>query len=287
MAPLIVAVKRPARSDARAVLQSEAKILTHLSATYGWEHRIVEFFGVMTDGTALVMAAVSLSLEYHINRCSSMARRNLTTQTMFQPVLGSSKIWLHLAHSLISGLCWLHDEAAVIHGDIKPGNFLLQPKVMSSDDDFPYQPLFIDFSSSHLIDSAEVRLNTLSAVTREYTAPELLVSSVLRDPKATATRASDVFSLAVTLLVAATGETMVYPGSVFQRQAMATQGWQVLSFVRSGDSGARVPRHGVVEKVLERAVLKADMGRIWTGRWLELVEDVMMGEPQKNVTLVV
>jgi len=70
----------------------------------------------------------------------------------------------------------------------------------------------------------------------------------------------------------------VYPGSVFQRQLMATQGWMILNHVRSGEQGARVPRLGVVERVLERAVLQAGMGRVSALTWLEIVANIGRGE---------
>lgn len=107
-------------------------------------------------------------------------------------------------------------------------------------------------------------------MTKEYTAPELLTVAVMKDPNSCATTASDVFALAVTLLVAATGDPMVYTGySAMHRQMLATQGWGVLNNVRSISS--RVPRHGVVDRLLEKAVLKE--GRISTGAWIEMLED--------------
>ncbi|RMZ85393.1 hypothetical protein DV737_g730, partial [Chaetothyriales sp. CBS 132003] len=280
--PLVVAVKRPARIDAIPILENEGKILTYLSHIKDYSKHVVTFYGVaVPDQTDLVLEVLPFSLEEYIKRCAAVAKRTLTTWNMSEPVVGSPGVWLSLAESVISGLVWLHEVAGV------------------NDEDkcsFAFQPLFIDFSSSHRVDARVPRpLNTLSAVTREYTAPELLVSSVLREPSATATKQSDVFSLAVTLLVAATGNTMVYLGSVFQRQAMATRGWQVLDFVRSSsgsieDGGARVPRHGVVDRALTKAVVKADHGhgldaRISAREWLLHVQQMRRGELTKTLDL--
>ena len=279
----LLAVKVPTRRDADAVLEQEGEILTFLTTVKDAKKYIVPFFGLIPRFSALVLEAIPLSLEDHIVSCSRQAKHSLTTRNMNNPVIGNHRTWLDLSHKIITALDWLHDEAGVVHGDIKPGNFLLRPVSTSTiSTEFQFDPIFIDFSSGRLLNSDKVNLNSLSAVTREYTAPELLSSAVLRDPESTATSASDVFSAAVTLLVAATGDTKVYPGSVFQRQAMATQGWQVLQLVKSGDRGPRVPRHGIVERVLERAVLKAGMGRVNTKQWLAIVEEIMAGEPSKT-----
>ena len=281
--PLLLAVKVPMRKDAEPVLEHEGKILTYLSSFSKAEKYVVAFLGVIPKFSSLVLAAVPLSLDDHIQTCAIRAKQTFTTWNMSDPVIGSQSIWRDLAKKITSALYWLHDGAGVVHGDIKPGNFLLKPEPITKETGiFPYQPVFIDFSSGHIVDSKKTTPNTLSAVTREYTAPELLSSAVLRDPKSSTTFASDVFSTAVTLLVAATGDPKVYSGSIFQRQAMASQGWQVLQLVRSGDSGSRVPRCGVVERSLERAVLRAGMGRVSAGRWLDILEEMMVGEPSKT-----
>jgi serine/threonine protein kinase len=274
----LVAVKKPARKDAVAILLSEASILDHLRRVRQHEKFVVTFLGII-DETSIVMEAIPASLEDHIRNCARAAIQNRSPWDT-EPVVGSVATWFQLAQQLIAALAWLHDIAQVVHGDIKPGNILLS-RVSGSGTDISFTPMFADFSSSQRLDLDEITPNTLSAVTREYTAPELLSSKVLRDPQSTATRASDVFSMAITLLVAATGQLTVYPGSVFQRQAMATQGWQALNHVRNGDGGTRVPRCGKVERVLERAVLKADLGRISASQWKKLVEDMGKGEPAK------
>jgi serine/threonine protein kinase len=278
--PVLVAVKTPTRRDSSEILRSEAKILSYLHMLPHSDKFVVPFYGTVNEST-IILAAIPLSLEQHVRNCAVNASQNASTWTMHEPVIGSTPKWLHLATQMISALAWLHSVAGVVHGDIKPGNILLS-HVQGTGDDMTFHPIFVDFSSAQLLDVDETTPNTLSAVTREYTAPELLSAKVLRDPESTATTASDVFSLAVTLLVAATGQLLVYPGSLFQRQLMATQGWMVLSHVRNGEQGARVPRMGVVERVLERAVLKEGMGRITALDWLEFVEEVGKGEPVKS-----
>lgn len=277
--PLLVAIKKPARRDASIILKSEAKILSYLQAVPGCNKFIVPFYGVVDD-TTIIMEALPFRLGDHIRQCAVVASQNCSTWTMTEPVLGNAAKWISLAQRLVSALAWLHDQARVVHGDIKPDNILMS-HVHGSGTDITFEPLFADFSSSQRLDLGETTPNTLSAVTREYTAPELLSSKVLRDPSSCATTASDVFSMALTLLVAATGQLLVYPGSVFQRQAMATQGWMVLSHVRNGDGGTRVPRFGVVERVVERAVLKEGMGRVNAGTWLDIVNNIVKGEPAK------
>lgn len=280
--PLLLAVKVPTRKGAETILEHEGHILTYLTSLPGAEKFVVHFYGLFPKFSSLVLAAIPLSLEDHILSCALTARQTVSTWNMSDPVIGNTRKWLDLAYKLISALQWLHEEAEVVHGDIKPGNFLLRP-ISSTEgtNQLAFQPVFIDFSSSHLLKSGNAHPNSLSAVTREYTAPELLSSEVLRDPKSTATCASDVFSTAVTLLVAATGNTRVYTGSVFQRQAMATQGWQILQLVSNGDQGSRLPRHGIVQRTLDRAVLKAGMGRVSARQWLTVVEELTREEPSK------
>lgn len=267
-APLLVAVKSPLSNGSRTILHNEAITLSHLTRTPYHENFIVPFYGYIPSSASLVLGPVPLSLSDHIISRARLARANPPDLSYIDPVLGS-KDWLSLAENLITALAWLHDFGGVVHGDIKPGNILLSPN--RSSDDFSFDPLLIDFSSSHILSSTSTTPNTLSALTREYTAPELLSPSVLRDPSSTAKTTSDVFSLAVTLIVAATGELMVYNGNGLQRQYMATQGWDVLEFVRNGDGGTRVPRGGLVQRVVEGAVRKTDKGRIDAAMWRGLV----------------
>ena len=270
--PLMVAVKTPARKDAITILRNEALILSRLRELDSNEEHVAAFHGIIDNESSLVLAAHPLSLDDYIRSCAQKPLTTMTTDSMSSPVIGTASIWLDLADKLISTLNWMHNEALIVHGDIKPGNILLRPSrpTSSKRSTFDYQPLFIDFSSSQRLDTAAITSITLSAVTKEYTAPELLTVAVMKDPNSCATTASDVFSLAITLLVAATGDPMVYSGfSAMQRQMLATQGWGVLNNVQS----SRVPRHGIVRRVLEKAVLKKDAGRISTTTWLDVVEN--------------
>jgi Protein kinase domain len=271
--PLLVAVKAPLSPASRCILENEGFTLTHLNRIPNHKRFIVPFYGIISSTSSIVLEPIPLPLSDHITTCSRLRRSSDTDLVSIGPILGSISTWLNLATKLTRALSWLHNDAGVVHGDIKPGNILLSP-IRSSGTTFPFQPLLIDFSSSHLLPSNTTTQYTLSALTREFTAPELLSPAVLRDPSSTATTASDVFSLAVTLIVAATGELNVYPGNVWQRQYMATQGWNVLDFVRSGDSGMRVPLGGLVETIVQPAVRRVEEGRIDASDWKDLIEKV-------------
>ncbi|KAI9376287.1 kinase-like domain-containing protein [Aspergillus egyptiacus] len=278
----LVAVKSPARRDAHAVLLAEALALTKASSVPGSEHHIVPFHGYIADSNSIVMSAVPLSLSTYIEDKARLAQQNKTTRNMFDPVQGMAP-WHDLAKKLVASLSWLHSDAQIVHGDIKPHNILLQPcmSVIGNDNDadaaiFPYEPLFADFSSSHPITTSEEPSSTsLSALTPPFTAPELLRVSSLSSPDVIPTPASDVFSLAVTLLAAATGDLLLYPGSNnMQRLLMAKEGHRVIEFTQSGSNGCRVPRNGLVERIIKPAVAKDPAQRILPDNWVKLARDI-------------
>ncbi|KKK20170.1 hypothetical protein ARAM_007284 [Aspergillus rambellii] len=277
----VVAVKSPARRDAHAVLHAEALALTRASLVPGSEHHLVPFHGYIADSHSIVMSAVPLSLSSYIEDKARIAQQNKSTKTMFDPVQGMAQ-WHDLAKKLVTGLSWLHSGPQLVHGDIKPHNLLLQPRPSVGDDpdsaEFPYEPLFADFSSSHPITppaSEKATATSLTALTPPFAAPELLCVSSLSSPDVAPTPASDVFSLAVTLLAAATGDLLLYPGtSSMQRLAMAREGHRVIEFTRSGPNGSRVPRNGTVEKILKPATSKDPIERILPGEWVQLAQTV-------------
>lgn len=274
----VYAVKAPLRRDARPVLKAEALILTRLNLIPGHERHIVPFHGLHSDSDALVMSAVPLALCTFIEDKADLARKQPSTATMFDPVQGVDS-WRDLARKLISGLAWLHQTAGLVHGDIKPHNLLLRPvatEEVSADEShaFPYEPLLADFSSSVDFPSdasldVDSSRSSMSAFTPPFTAPELLASLTSGD--VTPTPASDIFSLAATLLAAATGDLLLYPGSSnMQRLAMAREGHRILEFTRSGNNGCRAPRNGFVEKLILPAVAKDPLQRIDVGEWVAL-----------------
>ncbi|RAL02890.1 protein kinase domain-containing protein [Aspergillus ibericus CBS 121593] len=276
-----VAVKSPARRDANSVLDAEALALTRVSRVAGSENHVVPFQGYIADSHSIVMSAVPLALSTYIEEKAATALKNRTTRTMFEPIQGMAQ-WHDLAKKLITGLSWLHDGPRMVHGDIKPHNILLRARSSSDDaesDHFPYEPLFADFSSAHPIASAsspEESMGTaLTALTPPFTAPELLSVSSLTSPDVAPTPESDVFSLAVTLLAAATGDLLLYPGtSHIQRLAMAREGHRVIEFARSGPNGSRVPRNGIVEQIIKPAIAKDPSQRIKPDEWVTLVQSI-------------
>lgn len=274
----IYAVKAPLRRDARPVLKTEALTLTRLNMTPGYEDHVVSFHGILSDCDALVMSAVPLALSTYIEDQADLRKKQASTATMFDPVQGLDS-WRSLARKLINSLSWLHNEAGIVHGDIKPHNLLLRPIPDESNgelDAFSYEPLFADFSSALNLSSgtnlaSESSPFSMSAFTPPFTAPELLSLASLKSGEVAPTPASDVFSLAATLVAAATGDLLLYPGSSnMQRLAMAREGHRILEFARSGANGSRVPRNGPVERLIQPAVAKEPSKRITTQEWVVL-----------------
>lgn len=266
----ILAVKVPLRRDAEPVLAAEAHVLSQVTAKPSADKYIVPFYGFLTASSSIVMSAIPLALSAHVEECALQAKENFSTKTMIEPVL-SMPCWGSLAAQLINGLHWLHTAAGVVHGDIKPHNILLR---RANSAEFPFEALFADFSSAHSISLEESNYLggvALSAVTPPFAAPELMTVAAMKST-GLSTPASDVFSLALTLLAAATGDLLLYPGtSSMQRLAMSREGYRVLDFVRSGNHGTRVPRRGLVERTIAPAVVKNPSDRVKTGAWLDIL----------------
>ena len=262
------AVKAPLRRDAHKVLDNEARILTYLHQTSNATNHLVQFHGYDSAQHSIILDAYPLTLATHAKSALASTRASFTTKTMCDPVVGKTQ-WAEIAEGLINGLAFLHDFGCV-HGDIKPANVLLQSTSSST-----FRPLYCDFSSSHILcPSSSLQIDEVSAVTPDFTSPELLASFYHRNgSRAVATFASDIFALGVTLLVAATGESPYVSARMeIQKLAMAKEG-RPMEFARAGDQASRVMKGRMVVKSLTRALEKDPMRRVSALEWkLEVLE---------------
>ena len=274
----VLAVKSPYRRDARPILHAEAQALTRITREPGSDSYIVPFHGWIASSNSIIMSAIPLSLSTYIEDKATIAKQQTSTKNMFDPFLGM-ECWKDLVTKLISGLAWLHNKALIIHGDVKPYNILLRPcSNVDESSKFPYEPLFIDFSSSHDLaqPSSIDKKTSMTAFTPPFTAPELLLLPSITSPDITPLPASDIFSLAITLLTAATGDLLLYPGANnMQRLLMAREGHKALDFVRSGSNACRVPRNGIVEQVVKLAIMKDPAQRVTAEEWLRVVRNIV------------
>ncbi|KAL9034412.1 MAG: hypothetical protein Q9214_007054, partial [Letrouitia sp. 1 TL-2023] len=275
----LLAIKKPARRDAYKILRHEARILTYLHSFDQAAAYLVPFHGYDASRSSLVFGAVPLNLDTHSATAAKSARANFSTKTMFDPVTGV-QTWQSLAQQLIAGLAFLHSKGC-IHGDIKPANILLRPgeKTGSSQS---FIPLYCDFSSAtieydRLSQNAgqQQQQQQITALTPDFTSPELFSSLIGSTSNAVATPASDVYALGVTLLVAATGESP-YAGVRLEMQklSMAREG-KVLEFARQGSQGTRIMRGRGVERCLKGALEKRVEERWEIKKWTEEVEQVV------------
>lgn len=185
------------------------------------------------------------------------------------PAIGMPQ-WLFLAERLARTFSALK-LANVVHGDVKLGNILLRPWAPSSDVDTDpiwsayvqgggklLDPVVVDFSSAHVNIPYELP-EAISAVTTEFAAPELLQSflSVARHPLPT--HASDLYSLALSLLAAAVGSE-VYRNAGRHVGIYVRQG-NPMGWVKADERGMKVGRGGAVSAVLEGCFGKTAEGR--------------------------
>lgn len=264
----VLAVKAPSRRDAYKILDHEARILTYLHSLPKSSDYLVPFHGYDQPAHSIILSAIPLNLDTHVKAVAGIARANVSTRTMFDPIIGV-KEWSSFATALISGLSFLHSNHCS-HGDVKPANILLQPPYCQGD---LYVPLYCDFSSSLI--TTDPAPSEITALTQDYSSPELLTSLIDPTRQTLPTFAADVYALAVTLLFAAIGESP-YAGARMEvmKLSMAKEG-RPLQFAKSGEQAARVRKGGVVEKCLAGALAK-DVSTRWdVARWGEEVARVL------------
>ncbi|MCJ1371219.1 hypothetical protein MMC20_002434 [Loxospora ochrophaea] len=275
----LLAIKSPTRRDAHKVLELEARILTYLHCADGASRYIVPFHGYLPSIHTLVLSAFPLTLEAYAKNALHTARLQPSTSTMRDPAIGK-KHFAQLATGLISGLNFLHSQRC-IHGDIKPANILLDIS-----DPTHLQACYCDFSSAHILSAptqsppttpeAKLQQPEISAVTPDFAAPELLHSLSCKDgTRALATRSADVWALAVTLLIAAVGESPFAGARMdVMKLAWAREGRPV-DFARSGDQTWRIAKGGVAARMIEKALVRDVEGRVDAQRWEEEVSGVL------------
>ncbi|KAI9750789.1 MAG: hypothetical protein M4579_006310 [Chaenotheca gracillima] len=273
--PMVVAVKVPSSANYKPLLRDEARILTflHLPVRLGSssaDRYVVPFFGMEEPTGAMVMEAIPLTLAEFSAERGALAKVNFSTRTMRDPVIGADQ-WLQLASDLVAGLEFLQSNS-VVHGDIKPANILLRPTSIPDDTVASaalatrpyYQPVYCDFSSSHVLDPYNSP-DPISAITTEYTAPELLEAFHGESGLVpVATYASDIYALGATLIFPATGEEIFPRALSMQKLAFAREGVPLES-ARRGDQASRILKGGMVDRMLVGAVQKV-MGERWVTR---------------------
>lgn len=153
-----VAVKvcRNPKGDTR----NEAEILASLAQTYK-RRFVVNFLGYDEMQRALVMEMYPHSLKSYV---------------LDHPPI-SQETFSNLTRDLLNGLDFLHEQG-IVHGDLKPGNILLNADL---------SPVISDLSS-----------HPSQLLTTAYAAPELL-----SHPASAPNRGTDLYSLGMTLLFTA------------------------------------------------------------------------------------
>lgn len=270
-ASAVFAVKSPSRRDADSILYHEARMLTYLHSFPGSTKHLVPFHGFEISTHSILLGPLPVNLDSRIKVAATSARINLSTRIIFDPVVGLPE-WSTLASHLVSGLCFLHAQSCV-HGDIKPANILLQLKSPGA-----FEPLYCDFSSSlHLKDPTPTEI---TALTPDYTAPELLSLLTAPDKRTLPTFAADVYALGVTLLFAAIGESPYASAKLeLMKLGMAKEG-RPLDFARGSDQASRVRKGSRVERCLLGA-FKKEKGRWTVNEWAEELRELFK---EKDIT---
>lgn len=281
--PEIIAIKKPEQKKGVPILTSEAAILSYLSTpepTPG----VIPFYGFDEETTSLLLPAHPLTLESFVTSAhkSINSEQNISLSTLRCPVI-KMRQWLFLAKKLCEGFISLKKKR-VVHGDVKWGNILLREYTIppeeqhiwgSNDNKEPlYEPLIVDFSSSH-VEPSEPK--AISALTVAFCAPELLEAFLSPIEKAITpipTFSSDLYSLALTLLTASLGsDPYSIRAATDARKSIWVKCGDPLGFVQKGDDrGLRVRKGEVVDSCLTGCFGVTAEGRVTVETVLERVE---------------
>ena len=272
--PEIIAVKKPAAKSAIPILRTEAAILSYL-CTPTPTRGVIQFYGFGEATTSLLLPAYPLTLESLVKASNSSinSEENISLSTLRCPVVRMRQ-WLFLTKKLCEGFIELKNKR-VVHGDVKWGNILLREYTIPPEEktiwgtrkEEPlYEPIIIDFSSSHIVDHSISTKHTappISALTVAFCAPELLEAFLRPIETPVATYSSDLYSLALTLLTASIGsDPYSVRGASDARKSMWVKCGDPVGFARGDERGLRVARGGVVDSCLMGCFGKTDKGRV-------------------------
>lgn len=198
-----VAAKIPFNNETRQILEREAAVLAHIHSIPRSTEYIIPYYGKYTfdDNFALCLELCPQNMQDYISSQTASA----------SPVVGL-ELWKSWLSTLLSAVEFLH-KAGILHNDIKPQNILLTSLL---------HPYLSDFAVS----TSLCNLNLPSAPdlhilgTTVYTAPELLSAETVPT-----TPASDIYSLGITMFVAAAGvEPFCWTRSVTQKIMLKKRG---------------------------------------------------------------
>ena len=262
-APLLFAVKTPARQDAKDVFLQEARILSHLQRRSSSRMYVVPFYGLDARCDSLVFEAViGGSLDDLSSRLKQMTEvsRHLEVISLFPGI----------AYDLIAGLEFMHANG-VVHADIKSANVLLDISHHASQQKPVIRARYIDFSAAFIPSEGDGATN--AGGTWDFMAPEQLrIQKELNTP----TTASDIWSLGITLL------TILVGGSPYAA-ACGGNNFMLREAIKGGDPIGFARMDPVPRKRLAacqdfvdccRLALKKDReNRITASAWMGWLED--------------
>jgi hypothetical protein len=208
--PSLYAIKVPASTSAKKVLDAEARILSYLSCFSDADNHVVPFFGQDVRTGALVLKAMDGTLDDWIEKSLNTLDEAARTAKL-------AAIFPTIALSLIDSLIWMQHKDC-IHADIKPSNILVSAAAS------PLQLVYSDFSSTILTSVADdiATPPPMGAGTWEFLDPSLLSSFNPATPCA----ATDLWSLGITLLflVLGTSPYDAFKANKFQQREMIKSG---------------------------------------------------------------
>ena len=198
-----VAAKIPFSNETRQILDREAAVLAHVHSIPGSTDYIIPYYGkyAFDDTFALCLEQCPQNMQDYIN-----------SQSGTSPPVVTLDLWKSWLSTLLRGIEFLH-HAGILHNDIKPQNILLTSSL---------HPYLSDFAVSSPLYALELPsppdLHIIG--TTVYTAPELLSAETVPTSPA-----SDIYSLGVTMFVAAAGvEPFCWTRSVTQKIMLKKRG---------------------------------------------------------------